>query len=83
MSSVPKIAAAIKPLITDNELSTTYLALKVAYNLVKLNKTPKDHEVVLTAVVESVSKDQISGLALDALSDYIGICAQNKINGYR
>ena len=80
--SIPKIAAAISPLINDQELSTTYLALKVASSLIKIGVgqySPKDFEGLMQAVIASVSMDQISGIALDALSEFISISATNKI----
>jgi hypothetical protein len=80
MSAVGAVAKGLEPLITDNELSSTYLALKVAYNLVKINTSnPADHNVVLKAVIKAVSNDAITGLAQDALSELLSISATNKL----
>lgn len=78
--AVGQVAKGLAPLISDNELSTTYLALKVAYNLVKVNPAaPQEFKPVLDAVLDSVFKDQISGMALTALAELIAIAATNKM----
>lgn len=80
MSAVGAVAKGLEPLITDNELSSTYLALKVAYNLVKINTTnPADHAVVIQGVIKAVANDAITGLALEALSEFISISATQKL----
>jgi hypothetical protein len=55
------------------------LALKVAYNLVKISPNSKDHAVVIDASIKSASKDHIQGEALEALSDYMEITAKNSL----
>lgn len=54
------------------------MALKVGYNLVSINASA-DYNLLLKAVVESVKADQITGMALDALSEFVSICATNKL----
>lgn len=58
------------------------MALKVASSLIKIgvgSLQAKDYEGLMQSVIASVSKDQISGIALDALSEFISVSATNKI----
>lgn len=78
-TKVGVISEAIAHCITDHDMSRTYLALKVASNLVKSSGVSALHSMTVKAAIKSVSNDQVTGSSLDALIEFFTLCAKNHI----